>query len=135
MLSMIQGEVVTGHNWITASEFTDIVAITVEENVQPIYGYKVSKAALTAPDINSSKYITTTSDETGKTGEKLVKMTFGGQKWNGGKYKKPGSDTEIADTWKTSETVSGVTVLDGYQYWFSGTQDAKHEKKDSVSTM
>lgn len=28
MLSMIQGEVVTGHNWITASEFTDIVAIS-----------------------------------------------------------------------------------------------------------
>lgn len=28
MLSMIQGEVVTGHNWITSSEFTDIVAIS-----------------------------------------------------------------------------------------------------------
>lgn len=28
MLSMIQGEVVTKHNWITPSEFTDIVAIS-----------------------------------------------------------------------------------------------------------
>ena len=28
MLSMIQGEVVTGHQWISSSEFTDIVAIS-----------------------------------------------------------------------------------------------------------
>lgn len=28
MLSMIQGEVVTGHHWISSSEFTDIVAIS-----------------------------------------------------------------------------------------------------------
>lgn len=28
MLSLIQGEVVTRHNWISASEFTDIVAIS-----------------------------------------------------------------------------------------------------------
>ncbi len=28
MLSMIQGEVVTNHDWITSSEFTDIVAIS-----------------------------------------------------------------------------------------------------------
>ena len=28
MLSMIQGEVVTGHEWISSSEFTDIVAIS-----------------------------------------------------------------------------------------------------------
>ena len=104
-------------------------------NDQKIYKYQVAKAGLPAPAINSSKYITTTEDETGNTGTKLVKMTFGGWKWNGGKYKKPGSDTEIADTWKASETVSGVTVLDGYQYWFSGTQDAAHEKKDSVMTM
>lgn len=104
-------------------------------NDQKIYKYQVAEAGLPAPAINSSKYITTTSDETGKTGEKLVKMTFGGWKWNGGTYTKPGSDTDITDSWKPSETVSGVDVLDGYQYWFSGTQDAKHEKKDSVSTM
>ena len=28
MLSMIQGEVVTRYNWISASEFTDIIAIS-----------------------------------------------------------------------------------------------------------
>ena len=28
MLSMIQGEVVTNHQWISSSEFTDIVAIS-----------------------------------------------------------------------------------------------------------
>ena len=28
MLSMIQGEVVTSHQWISSSEFTDIVAIS-----------------------------------------------------------------------------------------------------------
>ena len=28
MLSMIQGEVVTGHHWISSNEFTDIVAIS-----------------------------------------------------------------------------------------------------------
>ena len=128
----------------TISSLTEATTVTATftetssgggNNDQKIYKYQVAEAGLPAPAINSSKYITTTSDETGETGEKLVKMTFGGWKWNGGKYKKPGSDTEIADTWKASETVSGVTILDGYQYWFSGTQDAKHEKKDSVSTM
>ena len=113
---------------------TNIVAIIVN-NEQPIYGYKVSKAGLTAPVINTSKYITTTSDESGDTGEKLVKMTFGGWKWKNGTYTKPGSDTQITDSWKDSETVSGVTVLDGYQYWFSGTQDAKQENKDAETAM
>lgn len=28
MLSMIQGEVVTRHNWLSSSEFTDIIAIS-----------------------------------------------------------------------------------------------------------
>lgn len=93
-----------------------------------IYSYKV-KSGETAPGINTSKYITDNSKN------KLVKMTFGGWKWNGGKYIKPGSDTEITDTWKASETVSGVTVLDGYQYWFSGTQDAKQENKDAETEM
>ena len=115
----------------TLTANTKTVIITVN-NDQPIYGYKVSKAGDTAPGINSSKYINTKTDG---TGENLVKMTFGGWKWNGGKYTKPGSDTEIADTWKTSETVSGVTVLDGYQYWFSGTQDAKQEDKDAETEM
>lgn len=105
-------------------------------NDQPIYVYKVDTAGLTAPDINSSKYITTTSDETGETGEKLVKMTFGGWKWNKGKYIRPETKQEITDSWTASETqAAGVTALDGFNCWFRGTQDAKHEKKDSVSTM
>lgn len=108
---------------------SSIVSVTVATT----YSYKV-KSGDKAPGINTSKYITTNND--GETGTKLVKMTFGGWKWNGGTYKKSGSETEtITDSWKDSETVSGVDVLDGYQYWFSGTQDAKHEKKDSVMTM
>ena len=104
-------------------------------NDQPTYVYKVDKAGLPAPAINSSKYITTKNDETGETGEKLVKMTFGGWKWNKGKYIRPETKQEITDSWKDSETVSGVTVLDGYQYWFSGTQDAKQENKDAETEM
>lgn len=112
---------------------TNIVAIVVNDE-QPIYSYKVSKAGLTAPDINTSKYITTTSDETGATGVKLVKMTFGGWKWNGGKYTKP-DGTEITDSWKESKTVTGVTILDEYKYWFEGTQDAVQEDKTAVTEM
>lgn len=115
----------TSEKSLTAT--TKTVSITVN-NEQPIYGYKVSKAGLPAPGINTSMYITTNIDG---TGDKLVKMTFGGWKWNDGKYTKPDSETQITDSWKDSETVSGVTVLDGYQYWFSGTQDAKQEDKDA----
>lgn len=105
-------------------------------NDQPTYKYQVSKAGITAPAINSSKYITTTEDETGNTGTKLVKMTFGGWKWKNGKYIKPGGTNEITDSWTDSETEeAAVTALDGFKYWFRGTQDAAHEKKDSVSFM
>ena len=63
-------------------------------------------------------------------------MTFGGWKWNKGKYIRPETKQEITDSWTASETqAAGVTALDGFQYWFRGTQDAKHEKKDSVSWM
>ena len=110
---------------------TDIVTITVN-NDQPIYGYKVSKAGLTAPGINTSMYINTKTDG---TGENLVKMTFGGWKWSNGKYVKPNSETEITDSWKDSETQSGVTVLDGYNYWFLGTQDAVQEDKTAKLDM
>lgn len=105
-------------------------------NDQKIYKYQVSKAGLPAPAINSSKYITTTEDETGNTGTKLVKMTFGGWRWKGGKYIKPGGTNEITDSWTDSETEeAAVTDLDGFKFWFRGTQDAAHEKKDSVMTM
>lgn len=118
----------------TLTVTTDIVAIVVN-NEQPIYGYKVSKSGLTAPGINTSKYITTTSDETGQNGDKLVKMTFGGWKWNDGKYVKPNSETQITDSWKNSDTESGVTILDGYNYWFAGTQDAVQEDKTAEKKM
>lgn len=105
-------------------------------NDQKIYKYQVAEAGITAPAINSSKYITTTEDETGNTGTKLVKMTFGGWKWKNGKYIKPGGTNEITDSWTDSETEeAAVTALDGFKYWFRGTQDAAHEKKDSVSFM
>ena len=41
------------------------------------YSYKVDKSGLTAPGINTSKYIIDNS------GNNLVKMTFGGWKWDG----------------------------------------------------
>lgn len=114
---------------------TNTVTITVTNN-QPTYTYKVANAGITAPAINSSKYITTTEDETGNTGTKLVKMTFGGWRWKGGKYIKPGGTNEITDSWTDSETEeAAVTDLDGFKFWFRGTQDAAHEKKDSVMTM
>lgn len=115
------------------TENTNTVTITVT-NDQPIYKYQVSKAGIPAPGINTSKYITTNND--GETGTKLVKMTFGGWKWNKGKYIKPGGTNEITDSWTDSETEeAAVTALDGFKYWFRGTQDAAHEKKDSVMTM
>lgn len=129
----------------TISSLTEATTVTATftktssgggNNDQPTYVYKVAEAGLPAPGINTSKYITTTEDETGETGEKLVKMTFGGWKWNGGKYIRPESKKEITDSWTASETEeAAVTALDGFQYWFRGTQDAKHEKKDSVSWM
>lgn len=103
-------------------------------NDQKIYKYQVAKAGLPAPGINTSKYITTNND--GETGTKLVKMTFGGWKWKKGKYIKPGGTNEITDSWTDSETEeAAVTALDGFKFWFRGTQDAAHEKKDSVMTM
>ena len=127
---------------ITSLEAETAVTATFTEtssgggnNDQPIYKYQVSKAGITAPGINTSKYITTENDETGKTGEILVKMTFGGWRWNEGTYTRPETGKPVTDSWKDSETVSGVTDLEGYQYWFSGPQDAKHEKKDSVMMM
>ena len=108
---------------------SSIVSVTVANT----YSYKV-KSGDKAPGINTSKYITTNND--GETGTKLVKMTFGGWRWKGGKYIKPGGTNEITDSWTDSETEeAAVTALDEFKYWFRGTQDAAHEKKDSVMTM
>lgn len=109
---------------------SSIVSVTV---ATATYSYKV-KSGDKAPGINTSKYITTNND--GETGEKLVKMTFGGWRWNKGTYTRPETKKDITDSWTASETeAAGVTALDGFNYWFRGTQDAKHEKKDSTSTM
>lgn len=116
-------------------------ASTGETNV---YSYKVKESDKTAPGINTSKYITTNSD--GETGDKLVKMTFGGWKWEGfaskaaedegtktkGSYKiVRGKETKYyTDSWSAAKT-EGVDKPYGYNYWFAGAQDAVDESKAS----
>lgn len=52
MLSLIQGEVVTHHNWLTAQEFTDIIAISqmtpgpIGINAATYVGYTVTDGVL-----------------------------------------------------------------------------------------
>ena len=93
------------------------------------YYYKV-KSGETAPGINTSKYI---KDNSGK---KLVKMTFGGWKWgnnadqNNHTYTMPNKDKPLTDSWSAAKT-EGVDKLDGYDYWFSGGQDAVDESRAS----
>ena len=114
------------------------------ETSSATYSYKVKSGDTTAPGINTSKYITTKSD--GETGDKLVKMTFGGWKWEGfaskadedagkktkGSYKiVRGENTKYyTDSWSAART-EGVTKLDGYDHWFSGGQDAVDESRAS----
>ena len=123
-------------------------ASTGETNV---YSYKVEESGLTAPGINTSKYITTNSD--GETGDKLVKMTFGGWKWDGfasEEAKQEGTKTKgsyiivrgkstkyYTDSWKNSTGGTGTNIasIDNYQYWFEGTQDAVDESKALTGTI
>lgn len=93
------------------------------------YSYKVDKSGITAPGINTSKYITD------KSGNKLVKMTFGGWKWKGGKYIKPNTTTEITDSWNNSTGGNNIASIDEHQYWFEGTQDAVDESKALTGTI
>lgn len=93
------------------------------------YFYKVDKSGITAPGINTSKYITDNSKN------KLVKMTFGGWKWNGGKYIKPNTTTEITDSWNNSTGGNNIASIDEHQYWFEGTQDAVDESKALTGTI
>ena len=62
-------------------------------------------------------------------------MTFGGWKWNGGKYIKPNTTTEITDSWKNSTGGNNIASIDNYQYWFEGTQDAVDESKALTGTI
>ena len=103
------------------------------------YYYKV-KSGETAPGINTSKYI---KDNSGK---KLVKMTFGGWKWEGfaskadedegkktkGSYKivRGKEPKYYTDSWSAAKT-EGVDKPYGYNYWFVGAQDAVDESKAS----
>lgn len=120
---------VTAADGITTQTYTINVSVssasTGETNV---YSYKV-KSGETAPGINTSKYITDNSRNN------LVKMTFGGWKWNGGKYIKPNTTTEITDSWKKSTGGNNIASIDNYQYWFEGTQDAVDESKALTGTI
>lgn len=100
------------------------------------YSYKVDKSGLTAPGINTSKYITANSKN------KLVKMTFGGWKWNNGTYSiaRLGTDGKVTtstytDSWNNSTGGNNIASIDNYQYWFEGTQDAVDESKALTGTI
>ena len=110
-------------------------------NVLLEQGYSFSvKANVTAPAINTSKYITRT---TGGTEEKLVKMTFGGWKWEGyankdatektlGSYKVVRGDktTYYTDKWNDSGgKASDIASIDGHYYSWNGSNDAVDESK------
>ena len=114
----------------TVTATSNIVSVTV---ATAIYSYKV-KSGDTAPGINTSKYITDDSKN------KLVKMTFGGWKWgtnpdqNNHTYTMPNKDKPLTDSWSAA-TTEGVDKLEGYDYWFEGTQDAVDESKALTGTI
>ena len=111
-------------------------------NVLLEQGYSFSvDANETAPAINTSKYITRTT--AGGTEEKLVKMTFGGWKWEGyankdatektlGSYKVVRGDktTYYTDKWNDSGgKASDIASIDGHYYSWNGVNDAVDESK------
>ena len=92
------------------------------------YSYKVEESGLKAPGINTSEYIYDNNRN------KLVKMTFGGWKWNEGNYSidrtKTNEEPKVcADSWKNSTSEQNVASIDDHLYWFEGTQDAVDESK------
>ncbi|MCI6233491.1 MAG: glycoside hydrolase family 88 protein, partial [Prevotella sp.] len=111
-------------------------------NVLLEQGYSFSvDSNKTAPAINTSKYITRTTAE--GTEEKLVKMTFGGWKWEGyanadattktlGSYKVERADkaTYYTDKWNDSGgKASDIASIDGHYYSWNGVNDAVDESK------
>lgn len=115
----------------TVTATSNIVSVTV---ATAIYSYKVEKSGITAPKINTSLYITDNSKN------KLVKMTFGGWKWNGGTYSidrtgTGGKVTPYTDSWNNSTGGNNIASIDNYQYWFEGTQDAVDESKALTGTI
>lgn len=112
-------------NGTTYEDISNIVSIEV---VTAIYQYKVVSNDK-SPGVNGVKYI---KDKAGNT---KVKMTFGGWKWgtdgkNDHTYTMPNKDKTLTDSWSDAKT-EGVDKLDGYDYWFSGGQDAVDESRAS----
>ena len=114
----------------TVTATSNIVSVTI---AKAIYSYQV-KSGETAPGINTSKYITDNNKN------KLVKMTFGGWKWgtnpdqNNHTYTMPNKTKDPTDSWSAA-TTEGVDKLEGYDYWFEGTQDAVDESKALTGTI
>lgn len=125
--------VTSGSETITAT--SDIVSVEV---VGELYSLKVDANSET-PKCNDSWYIK------GKSGENLVKMTFGGWKWgtnaekNNNTYLRPNKEdvpgNYITDAWKKPVKQDKVNPLDGYEYAIAGLYDAVHEDKTAVTKM
>ena len=76
-----------------------------------------------APAINSTKFITDGEDNN------LVKITFGGWKYNDGTYTVNG--TSYTDSWNAATKQSGVSAFDKYDAYIIGVNDAKDEKREA----
>lgn len=107
---------------------SDLVCVDV---VTALYSYNVQ--GKTQPKCNESRYI-----EDG-SGNKLVKFTFGGWKYNNNKYLKPNAEdidaNYITDGWSDPATQAKVNPLDGYEYAISGKNDAVQEDKTATKEM
>jgi rhamnogalacturonyl hydrolase YesR len=107
---------------------SDLVCVDV---VTTLYSYNVK--GKTKPECNESRFI-----EDG-SGNKLVKFTFGGWKYNNNKYLKPNADDTdanyITDGWSDPATQAKVNALDGYEYAISGKNDALQEDKTATKEM
>ena len=123
---------VTAADGITTQTYTINVNVAAEV-VGKEYSLKVTSSSKT-PKCNESWYITGDTDN-----DKLVKMTFGGWKYNSNKYLKPNADdidaNYITDEWSAPATQAKVNALDGYEYAISGKYDAVHEDKTATTEM
>ena len=117
-----------GSETVTAT--SDIVSVEV---MGKLYSFKVNSETPT-PACNESWYITGDTNN-----DKLVKMTFGGWKYNSNKYLKPNADdidkNYITDSWNAPAKQDKVTALDGYEYAITGKYDAVHEDKTATTEM
>ena len=117
-----------GSKTVTAT--SDIVSVEV---MGKLYSFKVNSETPT-PACNESWYITGDTQS-----EKLVKMTFGGWKYNSNKYLKPNADdivdNYITDLWNAPAKQDKVNALDGYEYAITGKYDAVHEDKTATTEM